>query len=182
MAFKEMIAVMFACILANNYVLSSFMGIESVGSDISKSYKNIVFKGLNVTLAIVVSSIVTWPLNAYALVGSASSLRILVFTVVVFAVSGVTSLLFKNEDSCCDIPVALNSVVLGACLISATKGYTFGTAVLAGIGVGIGYTVATLVIAGVMSRINIKYVPRAWRGIPIMVASIAIVSLVLYAF
>lgn len=203
MTFKEMTAVMFACILANNYVLSNFMGIEAVGFDISKSYKSIFVKGLELTLSIVVSSVVTWVLNSYLLVGALESLRILVTSIVVLAVTGVVGLLFKDKASCgtasCgndsyanrdsissfngfDIPTALNSIILGALLLFSSNGYSCVTGILASIGVGIGYIVATLVISGVVSRINMKYVPKAWRGFPIIVASIAIVSLVLFAF
>lgn len=203
MTFKEMTSVMFACILANNYVLSNFMGIEAVGFDISKSYKSIFVKGLELTLAIVVSSVVTWVLNSYLLVGALESLRILVTSIVVLAVTGVVGLLFKDKASCgnapCgndsytnrdsissfngfDIPTALNSIILGALLLFSSNGYSCVTGILASLGVGIGYIVATLVISGVASRINMKYVPKAWRGFPIIVASIAIVSLVLFAF
>ncbi len=203
MTFKEMTAVMFACILANNYVLSNFMGIEAVGFDISKSYKSIFVKGLELTLAIVVSSVVTWVLNSYLLVGALESLRILVTSIVVLAVTGVVGLLFKDKASCgnasCDndscanrgaissfngfdIPTALNSIILGALLLFSSNKYSCVTGILASLGVGIGYIIATLVISGVVSRINMKYVPKAWRGFPIIVASIAIVSLVLFAF
>lgn len=182
MTFKEMIAVMFACILANNYVLSSFMGVESVGSDISKSWKGLAFRGLHVTLSVVVSCAIAWPLCTYVLVGSAASLNILVSAVVVMAVSCAVGLLFKKEDSSFDLPVMLNGVVLGACLINAAKGYTFACSVLAALGVGVGYTLVAFVVAGVMGRINMKNIPKAWRGIPITVAAMAIVSLVLFAF
>lgn len=181
MTFKELIAVMFACVLANNYVLSNFMGIESVGSDISKSWKSMAFRGLYVTLAVVASCAITWPLDAYVLVGAVASLRILVFAVVVMAVSAA-GLLFKKDGMSFDLPVMLNSAVLGACLLNVSNGYTFLAGLFCALGVGIGYMLVTFVMAGVMGRINMKNVPKAWRGVPIMVASIAIVSMVLAAF
>lgn len=182
MTFKELIAVMFACVLANNYVLSNFMGIESVGSDISKSWKSMAFRGLYVTLAVVASCAITWPLDAYVLVGAAASLRILVFAVVVMAVSAAAGLLFKKDGSSFDLPVMLNSAVLGACLLNVSNGYTFLAGLFSALGVGLGYMLVTFVMAGVMGRINMKNVPKAWRGVPITVAAIAIVSMVLAAF
>ena len=184
MSIKEVFAVMFACILSNNYVLANFMGVEALASDISKSWKSMAFKGLYVTLTILVVAIESWIWNFYSTTSAGSALTIMVVSVLVLANSMFLGNLFKNliGESAFDIPAALNSVVLGACLVNANEGYSLLACIFAGLGVGIGYTLVTFVMAGLMERINMKYVPKAWRGIPIMVATLAIVSLVIFAF
>ncbi len=184
MSIKEVFAVMFACILANNYVLANFMGVEAVASDLSKSWKAIAFKGLYVTLTLLLCVIESWIWSYFCSTSAASALTILVLSIIVLANSMFLGSLFKNAigNSSFDIPAALNSVVLGACLINANEGYSLLACIFAGLGVGIGYTLVTFVMAGLMERINMKYVPKAWRGLPIMVATLAIVSLVVFAF
>ena len=184
MSIKEVFAVMFACILANNYVLANFMGVEALASDLSKSWKSMAFKGLYVTLTILIVAIEAWIWNFYSTTSAGSALTILVVSILVLANSMFLGNLFKKAigDSAFDIPAALNSIVLGACLVNANEGYSLLACIFAGLGVGIGYTLVTFVMAGLMERINMKYVPKAWRGIPIMVATLAIVSLVIFAF
>lgn len=184
MSFKEVLAVMFACILANNYVLANFMGVEAVASDLSKSWKSIAFKGLYVTLTLLICAIESWIWNFYCTTSAGSALTIMVLSILVLANSMFLGAVFRHSIGQCsfDIPAALNSIVLGACLINANKGYSLLACIFAGLGVGIGYTLVTFVMAGLMKRINMKYVPKAWRGIPITVATLAIVSLVIFAF
>ncbi len=184
MSFKEVLAVMFACILANNYVLANFMGVEAVVSDLSKSWKSIAFKGLYVTLTLLICAIESWIWSYYCSTSSASALTILVLSILVLANSMFLGSVFKQSigESSFDLPAALNSIVLGACLINANEGYSLLACIFAGLGVGIGYTLVTFVMAGLIERINMKDVPKAWRGIPIMVATMAIVSLVIFAF
>lgn len=184
MSIKEVFAVMFACILANNYVLANFMGVEALASDLSKSWKSMAFKGLYVTLTLLICAIEAWIWTYYCTTTVASALTILVLSILVLANSMFLGSVFKGliGNSSFDIPAALNSVVLGACLINANQGYSLLACVFAGLGVGIGYTLVTFVMAGLMERINMKYVPKAWRGLPIMVATLAIVSLVIFAF
>ena len=184
MSLKEVFAVMFACILANNYVLANFMGVEALASDLSKSWKSMAFKGLYVTLTLLICVIEAWVWNFYCTTSAGSALTILVLSILVLANSMFLGALFKKSIGQCsfDLPAALNSVVLGACLINANEGYSLLTCIFAGLGVGLGYTLVTFVMAGLMERINMKYVPKAWRGLPIMVAALAIVSLVIFAF
>lgn len=184
MSIKEVFAVMFACILANNYVLANFLGVEALASDLSKSWKSMAFKGLYVTLTLLICAIEAWIWTFYCTTTVASALTILVLSILVLANSMFLGSVFKGliGKSSFDIPAALNSIVLGACLINANQGYSLLACIFAGLGVGIGYTLVTFVMAGLMERINMKYVPKAWRGLPIMVATLAIVSLVIFAF
>jgi Na+-translocating ferredoxin:NAD+ oxidoreductase subunit A len=184
MSIKEVFAVMFACVLANNYVLANFMGVEAVASDMSKSWKSMAFKGLYVTLTLLICAIEAWIWDTYCTTSAGQALTIMILSIIVLANSMFLGALFKNSvgNSSFDIPAALNSVVLGACLVNANEGYSLLACIFAGLGVGLGYMLVTFVMAGLMERINMKYVPKAWRGLPIMVAALAIVSLVIFAF
>lgn len=182
MSAKEVIAIMFACILANNYVFQNFFGVEAVALDSEKGIKCMLFNGLTVTAVLIVSTLITWPINA--MLASASYLQTLVFAIVTTAVVYIADFVAKKvckENKCSVLSIAINSVVMGACLVNAANGYGFGTSVLASVGVGLGYLLATFVVAGVRERVNEKFIPKAWRGAPILAAEMAIIALTLFA-
>lgn len=182
MSFKEIIAVMFACILANNYVFTNFFGVEAIACDSKKGIRAMLANGLTVTAVLVVATLVTYPVNA--LLANAAYLQTLVFAIVTTAVVYIADFVAKKaskEHECSVLPIAINSVVLGACLVNSAAGYGLGASVLISVGVGIGYLLATFVVAGVRERVNEKFVPKAWRGAPILVAEMAIIALVLFA-
>ena len=78
--------------------------------------------------------------------------------------------------------IALNSAVLGLALENGAKGYSFGQSLAAALGVGLGFLAALLLMNGVQSRIEEKYVPAAFRGLPISLLAASIVAMVLVAF
>ena len=53
---------------------------------------------------------------------------------------------------------------------------------MAAVGVGLGFLLAMFLFAGVESRINEKYVPKAFRGLPVSLLAACILSLALFAF
>lgn len=60
--------------------------------------------------------------------------------------------------------------------------YSFPQAIFASLGAGLGYILAMMLFAGVQSRIQQKYVPAAFKGLPINVLAAAIISMALVAF
>ena len=78
--------------------------------------------------------------------------------------------------------VALNSAVLGLAVNNITEGYTYVEALFAALGAGLGFVLAMVLFAGVKSKINERYVPKAFRGLPVMLIAASIISLAFYAF
>ena len=52
----------------------------------------------------------------------------------------------------------------------------------AALGAGLGFVLAMVLFAGVKSKINERYVPKAFRGLPVMLLAASIISLAFYAF
>ena len=78
--------------------------------------------------------------------------------------------------------IALNSAVLGLAVNNIGAGYNFVESLVAALGVGLGFMLAMFLFAGVQSRINEKYVPKAFRGLPVSLLTACIISLALFAF
>lgn len=75
---------------------------------------------------------------------------------------------------------AFSCAVLGTILIAFSGGYGFVKTVGFAFGSGIGYTAALLLVREGRRRIALSDVPRAFRGLPIMLLYIGILSLAIY--
>lgn len=56
--------------------------------------------------------------------------------------------------------------MLGLAVNNITEGYTYVEALFAALGAGLGFVLAMVLFAGVKSKINERYVPKAFRGLP----------------
>ena len=75
---------------------------------------------------------------------------------------------------------AFSCAVLGTILIAFSGGYGFVKTVCFAFGSGIGYTAALRLVREGRRRIALSDVPRAFRGLPIMLLYIGILSLAIY--
>lgn len=79
------------------------------------------------------------------------------------------------------LPVsAFNCAVIGSLVLSATVQRTLPMIAGFGLGAGIGYTLALLLIFTGHKRMELVHLPRAFKGMPIMLLYIGIVSLAIY--
>ena len=182
---KELLLLMLGFIVVDNYAFEKLLGIVPVlGS--KKHGKKAFFTGLMVAIVMLMTGIIAWPLNNVLAANGLASLELFVFVLIVLIVVFVLDLIIKascKESLGLYFPViALNGAVLGLALNNAAAGYTFVQAVFAALGAGLGFVLAMLLFAGVQSRIQQKYVPAAFRGLPVTVLAAAIVSMALVAF
>lgn len=75
-----------------------------------------------------------------------------------------------------------NCAVLGALFIQSQIGGTFASYVGYGMGTGLGFLLACYLIYAADDRLNSESVPAAFRGMPITMIYIGIISLALSAF
>jgi len=79
------------------------------------------------------------------------------------------------------LPVCtFNTALFGAFYISSTGSYHFLQTVGYTLGTGVGYTLALLVIYFARKRLAISPVPRSFRGLPILLLYIGLLSLAIY--
>ena len=75
-----------------------------------------------------------------------------------------------------------NCAVLGALFIQSQIGGTFASYVGYGVGTGVGFLLASYLLSAASERLNSKTVPAAFRGMPITLIYIGVISLALSAF
>lgn len=183
MTFKEIMALVLGGILVNNFVFEKYLGFASLYG-ISKKEGKIALTGLAVALVMVISAVanqlVGGVLAANGL-GHFATLAAVVVILLVVYILALAAKLVKKESMGAYFPlIALNSAVLGLCVETASAGLagSFFTA----LGVGLGFTLGCLLFAGVMSRIDMRHVPKAFRGLPVSLLAAAIISMALVAF
>ena len=179
---KALLLIMLGGVLVNNYALEKFLGVGPVLG--GRTYGSAAM-GFSVAAVMLLTAAVTWPLYRLLVLLGAEYLETLIFVLVVLLVVYVLGAIFAKSGKPADayFPlVALNSAVLGLAVNNIAEGYTYVEALFAALGAGLGFVLAMVLFDGVKSKINERYVPKAFRGLPVMLLAASIISLAFYAF
>ena len=179
---KALLLIMLGGVLVNNYALGKFLGVGPVLG--GRKYGSAAM-GFSVAAVMLLAAAVTWPLYRLLVLLGAEYLETLIFVLVVLLVVYVLGAMFAKSGKPVGayFPlVALNSAVLGLAVNNITEGYTYVEALFAARGARLGFVLAMVLFAGVKSKINERYVPKAFRGLPVMLLAASIISLAFYAF
>lgn len=179
---KALLLIMLGGVLVNNYALEKFLGVGPVLG--GRKYGSAAM-GFSVAAVMLLAAAVTWPLYRLLVLLCAEYLETLIFVLVVLLVVYVLGAMFAKSGKPVGayFPlVALNSAVLGLAVNNITEGYTYVEALFAALGAGLGFVLAMVLFDGVKSKINERYVPKAFRGLPVMLLAASIISLAFYAF
>ena len=185
MTFKTIVGIVLGAMLANNYALEKFLGAAPL-LGWSTQEKKITALGSSVTIAMFFTAILAALVQEFVLdVHSLGYLQTLVYAVIVLIVVYAMELVAKINGKSLGIYfpiIALNSAVLGAAVNNAADGLDLGVSILTAWGAGMGFWLALAAFAAVRTKIRERYVPKAWRGLPIYLLTAAILSMALLAF
>jgi electron transport complex protein RnfA len=187
---KGFVSIFLAAILTENYILNKFLGIcPFLG--VSKKLNTATGMSVAVTIVMVLSTAVTWPIYTYVLVPlNLAYLQTIVFILIIAAlVQFIETVLKKYIPALYNalgiyLPlITTNCAVLGITMLVIEKGQadpTFGFAqsLVNAFGSGIGFLVAMVIFAGVRERIENNDIPKSLQGLPItlVAASLTAVS------
>lgn len=186
---KELILILMAGVLVNNYVLQRFLGIcPFLG--VSKKFNQASGMGIAVSLVMLCATAVTYPLQTYVLDRfGLGYLQTIVFILVIAALVQFVEILLKkfipalHKSLGVYLPlITTNCAVLGVTINNITDGYNFIESMVSSLGVGLGFLLAMVLFAGVRSRIENCPSPKCVKGLPITLIAASIVSLAFYGF
>ncbi len=191
---KQLVAIFLAAILTENYVLNKFLGIcPFLG--VSKKLDTAVGMSCAVTVVMVISTAVTWPLYTYLLVPNGLGyLQTIVFILVIAAlVQLLETALRKYMPPLYNalgiyLPlITTNCAVLGVTMLVLEKGAedpTFGylQSLVNSFGSGIGFLVAMVLFAGVRERLENCDIPATFKGLPITLVAASLVAVSFLGF
>lgn len=186
--FRDMFLYSLIAVFLENTIFSRALGSSTALFAVRKKYS--IFKfGMTMTAIITVSSIITYfinPLIKDAGIGYYITPLIYVGVIAVVYVGVLffmgSALKKHQKDVLQMIHVsAFNCAVLGALLLlSNIANLSIGGFLGFGIGSGIGFTFATFLVDLAYSRLSGENVPPAFRGFPITLIYMGIVSLAIY--
>ncbi len=202
--FSMIISVLLSGILTDNMVLSKFLGIcPFLG--VSKKINTAFAMSLAVTLVMLLSSAVTYPLYVFLLIpNELEYLQTIAFILVIAALVQLLEVLMKRfmpplyKALGIYLPlITTNCAVLGITLLHFTNqtiasyansvggyqnGKVFLVCMMNALGAGLGFMVAMLLFAGVRSRLETCRVPKFLEGLPITLIAASIVALSFLGF
>ena len=187
--FKELILILMAGVLVNNYVLQQFLGIcPFLG--VSKKVNQATGMGVAVTFVMLCATAVTYPLFTYVLVPcKLEYLQTISFILVIAALVQFVEIILKKyipalyKSLGVYLPlITTNCAVLGVTINNINDKYNFLQSMISSLGVGLGFLLAMLLFAGVRSRIENCPSPKPFKGIPITLIAASIVALAFFGF
>ena len=187
---KDLVLILMAGVLVNNYVLQQFLGIcPFLG--VSKKFDQASGMGIAVTFVMLCATAATWPIYHFALVPlKLEYLQTIVFILVIAALVQFVEIVLKkfipalHKSLGVYLPlITTNCAVLGVTINNINKdGYNFLESMISSLGVGLGFLLAMVLFAGVRGRIENCPAPKCFRGVPITLVAASIVALAFFGF
>ncbi len=187
----NIITIVLAGLLTENMVLAKFLGIcPFLG--VSKKTNTAVSMGIAVTLVMLLSTAVTYPIHRYLLVPyGLDYLQTIVFILIIAALVQLVEIVLKKY-----IPplytalgvylplITTNCAVLGITMLNFTNARVtnYVEALFNSLGAGLGFLLAMFIFAGVRGRLESSDIPESLKGLPITLVAAAIVSLSFLGF
>ncbi|MCL2180170.1 MAG: RnfABCDGE type electron transport complex subunit A [Treponema sp.] len=189
MDFKALVVILMSTVLVNNYVLIQFLGCcPFLG--VSKILKNAVGMGLAVTFVMMLATAATWPIQIFILDRNGMGyLQIIVFILVIGALVQFVEIVLKKyipslyEALGVYLPlITVNCGLLGVTIVNINKEYSFIESMFNALGAGSGFLLAMVIFSGIRSHTENSDPPESFRGLPLTLVSVAILSLSFFGF
>ena len=193
---KELIAIVMAAVLVNNYVLAQFLGIcPFLG--VSKKLDQAAGMSVAVIFVMLLATAVTYPIQYFVLNSlKLEYLQTIVFILVIAALVQLVEIILKKYIPALHASLGVylplittNCAVLGVCISNVDNymgvtafGGSFVQALFNSLGSGLGFLLAMVLFSGVRSRVDKCKCPECFKGMPITLISAAIVSVSFMGF
>ena len=186
---KIMLSILLTGILTENFILAKFLGIcPFLG--VSKKLNTAVGMSAAVIFVMLLSTAVTYPINAKLLVpNDLEYLQTLVFILVIAALVQLVEIILKKYMPALYnalgiyLPlITTNCAVLGVVLINVENNYNFGQSMMRSLGGGLGFMLAMVMFAGVRERLESCDVPKFLQGLPITLIAASLTSVSFLGF
>jgi electron transport complex protein RnfA len=189
MDFGAIIAILMGTVLVNNYVLNRFLGIcPFLG--VTKELKNSIGMGLAVTFVMVFATAFTWPIHNFVLQQHGLDyLQTIVFVLVIAAFVQLVEITLKRyvpslyKAFGVFLPLmATNCAILAVTLENVRSNFAFGESLLTAFSAGVGILFAMVIFSGIREHTENADPPQSFRGLPITLIAVAILSLSFFGF
>jgi len=189
MIIEELILILIAAAITNNFILTYFLGIcPFIG--VSNKMESAVGLGLATTFVMTLAASVTWLVYQYVLVKfNLVFLQYVTFIIVIASlVQFVEMFIRKTSPQLYKalgifLPlITTNCAILGLTLFMVLRKYSFLESVIFGLGAGIGFTLALVLMAGIREELEFADIPEALKGTGITLILAGMLALAFMGF
>lgn len=168
---KELILILIAASITNNFVLAYFLGIcPFIG--VSNKIDSSIGLGIATTFVMTLAATVTWLIYYYILVPfNLVFLQYVTFIIVIASLVQFVEMFIKKMSPPLYkalgifLPlITTNCAILGLTLFMVLRNYKFLESVVFGLGAGIGFTLALVIMAGIREDLVFADVPEPLKG------------------
>ena len=183
------ISIFITAVFVNNIILSQFLGIcPFLG--VSKKIDSAIGMGAAVTFVMLISTIVTYLLQAYLLTPfGLGYMQTIAFILVIAALVQMLEIILKKVSPTLYqalgvfLPlITTNCAILGVAILVLQKEYTLVESVVYAVSTAIGFTLSLTLFAGIREQLNLNDIPKAMQGIPIALITAGLLALAFMGF
>ena len=185
----EILSIMLAAVLTENFIFSRFMGIcPFLG--VSEKPSTALGMGCAVTFVMTLSSAVTWLFHHLVLMRfNLEYLKTIAFILIIASLVQIIEIYMKKfipalyKALGIYLPlITTNCAVLGAALLSIDKEYSLINSVIFGAFSAVGFTLAIVIFAGVRERLALSEPPEAFKGMPLALITAGLIAMAFAGF
>jgi electron transport complex protein RnfA len=183
------ISIFITAVFVNNIILSQFLGIcPFLG--VSKKIDSAIGMGAAVTFVMLLSTIVTYLLQAYLLTPfGLGYMQTIVFILVIAALVQMLEIILKKVSPSLYqalgvfLPlITTNCAILGVAILVIQKDYSLVESVVYAVSTAIGFTLSLTLFAGIREQLQLNDIPKAMQGIPIALITAGLLALAFMGF
>jgi len=187
--FNEIIGIIVAAILSQNFILVKFYGICPF-MGVSKKIDTALGMGMAVTFVMALASFACWLVNEFLLIPlNLGYMQTVAFILVIASIVQVVEMFLKKMVPALYkalgvfLPlITTNCAVLGVVLVNVQEGYNFLISVINGAAGGLGFTLAIVLFASVRERVDKAECPECFKGYPIALITAGFLALAFMGF
>jgi electron transport complex protein RnfA len=176
-------------VFVNNFILTQFLGLcPFIG--VSKNVESAVGMGFAVTFVMSIASLTTWAIHNLVLIPlGITFLQTITFILVIAALVQFVEMIIQKlspplyKALGIYLPlITTNCAVLGIALIAVRSEYNALESFVAGFSAGIGFLLVMLLMSTLREKLDIEWVPKPLKGVPIAFITGGLMALAFMAF
>ena len=184
----QIVSIIIAALLSENYVLVKFLGIcPFLG--VSKRINAAVGMGMAVTFVMTITSFVCYFVYQLLIQLGLTYMQTVAFILVIASTVQLVEMFLKKKIRSLYnalgvyLPlITTNCAVLAVVLVNAQKDYSLLMSMINGAASGLGFTLAIILFASMRERIDKATPPECFKGTPIALISAGLLALAFMGF
>lgn len=185
---QEILGILIAALLSQNFILVKFYGICPF-MGVSKKIDTALGMGLAVTFVMALASAACYGINLILIALKLEYMQTVVFILAIASIVQVVEMFLKKSVPALYkalgvfLPlITTNCAVLGVVLVNVQEGYNFLLSTINGAAGGLGFTLAIVLFASIRERVNRSECPECFKGFPIALIAAGLLALSFMGF